>query len=466
MSNGVSNLVVALEGAPGSLDPYQSNNLYSHAVIWPICEPLFDIGRHGSDLIPRLAAAWDTDDGLTYRFHLRTDVIFHDGAPFDANAVAANLAYACNAKKVDGFRGRILRDLIDVTHITAKGHTLTVRLRYPKVELLFLALMISPDTLGTADPVGTGPFRWQQSRNDTIVLGANAEYRGGGAKLQSLTFRVLRSFAIIEELLAGRVDFVRLVDAAALPVVFERLPTLTVRPFGTYYLGFSTKVAPFTEPKVRLAFRRAIDVAKIAYDTGLTPAVGPIPRGVEAHDPDLRPRHASSNSLDTIGRAGALPLLFNQDSWSVRSLVRGLREDLAEAGVTLRLEGAGGSIDLGNRIRARRKDGQSYLFVGNWYSILPAAEIFLRPLFEGGLADNLTDYTGADGLLAKIATARSRDDRIKAYRAAQQQIVDDAPAIFLGHPRVRVSAHSARVSGLDLNVQSFPVDRFLGVDVN
>ena len=43
-------------------------------------------------------------------------------------------------------------------------------------------------------------------------------------------------------------------------------------------------------------------------------------------------------------------------------------------------------------------------------------------------------------------------------------IVDDAPAVFLYH-EVRVSAYDTRVHGLDLNVLSFPIDRFARIDL-
>ena len=45
---------------------------------------------------PRLATEWERVDDLTWRFHLREDVTFHDGTPFDAEAVSAAIARTLN----------------------------------------------------------------------------------------------------------------------------------------------------------------------------------------------------------------------------------------------------------------------------------------------------------------------------------------------------------------------------------
>ena len=88
----MSELKVALTDVPSNLNPYESNTLHIHTVMWPIYEPLFDIGDKGQ-LIARLAASWDVSaDGLTYVFRLRNGVTFYPGGtPFAAQSVVDNL---------------------------------------------------------------------------------------------------------------------------------------------------------------------------------------------------------------------------------------------------------------------------------------------------------------------------------------------------------------------------------------
>ena len=65
-----------------------------------------------------------------------------------------------------------------------------------------------------------------------------------------------------------------------------------------------------------------------------------------------------------------------------------------------------------------------------------------------------------------MAAARNTDGSARAtlYQRAQRLIIDDAPAIFLFH-KTRASAYTTRVSGLELNVNAFPIDRFVRIDL-
>src|SRR5215472_2266760 len=111
----MSSLRVALTDVPQNLDPYKSNTLHIHAVIWSIYEPLFDIG-HDGDMIPRLAESWNfSGDGLTYTFRLRDRIVFSDGTPFAAGSVVENLARA--KSQPASFRERILNDLVESTEV-------------------------------------------------------------------------------------------------------------------------------------------------------------------------------------------------------------------------------------------------------------------------------------------------------------------------------------------------------------
>lgn len=106
------------------------------------------------------------------------------------------------------------------------------------------------------------------------------------------------------------------------------------------------------------------------------------------------------------------------------------------------------------------------MFIYNWAALFTDPEIFLAPLFQTGSADNLTRYSNpkVDALLEQARPPMEPAARRELYRKAQALIVDDTPAAFLFH-RVRMSAHNTRVSGLELNRHSFPVDRFVRVEV-
>ena len=84
-------LEVALEAEPPELDPNLSSAYVDRQVMASIYDRLVDLDEEGK-IVPMLAKSWDiSDDGKTYTFELQKGVKFHDGTPFDAEAVKFNL---------------------------------------------------------------------------------------------------------------------------------------------------------------------------------------------------------------------------------------------------------------------------------------------------------------------------------------------------------------------------------------
>jgi ABC-type transport system substrate-binding protein len=456
------NLVVALTDVrPENLDPYKSNTLHIHTVMWPIYEPLFDIGDNGQP-VARLATSWDVSaDGLTYDFHLRDDVTFSNATPFDANSVVENLNRV--KQRPTSFRERILDKLIDHVHPLGP-HTVRVKLAYPKFELLFLALM----TDRSEPPLGTGPFCLESMSASEIVLKRNEHYRAQ-VRLHHITFRVIaHPDDLVPEFNAQRLDFIRDIDDERLRKL-DRASRLEVVPFGLHYLGFNWGSPAFKTPAVRQAFRDMINFKQIESKTGLRPAKGPIPPRVEAYagsTPSPQQQSPAEARRTLENACGNITLLYNQNSYYGDELATRIKSDL---GNLINSQPQSSSSQLLQALTGRRDSNtaDNYVFIYNWYSILPAAEIFLLPLFETGVRDNLTGYSEpqVDNTLGEIHAGRIAPG--VGYSQIQAKIVDDQPAIFLGHSQVRHSAHSASVTGLkgNLNTQSFPVDRYVGVDV-
>src|SRR5215475_2482721 len=225
-------LTYHLSALPDSLDPAKCNNQRCRRVMWPIFEPLVDLSRDSRTLVPALAESWDVSpDGLTYTFHLRRGVRFHDGAAFTAASAKLSIErsflpgspyYSASPPNV---REKVLAGLIREISVAGE-HTLVVRLRTFQVQLLFLVPMISPDALARfrgslgRHPVGTGPFIFSKQTTEEVVLVANAKHWGGRPKLDGLTFRVISDAErTMDEFLAGRLDFIPEVE----PVYLERV---------------------------------------------------------------------------------------------------------------------------------------------------------------------------------------------------------------------------------------------------
>jgi ABC-type transport system substrate-binding protein len=244
------------------------------------------------------------------------------------------------------------------------------------------------------------------------------------------------------------------------------MPTLSL-----YYLGFRLDHKPLDDARVRQALAQAIDVDRAVVFTtrGMaTAAHGPIPPGGEAHDPALRRPSFQPDAARRLLRDAGFPaerrlsLAYNASWAPVAELAEAIKADLAKVGVTVDLVAAPGWPEVVRDVRAGKVD----MFVYGWLTLAAVADLRLRPLFASTSPDNLTRYQSArvDALLEQAAGQSDPGQREALYRAAQRAIADDAPMVFLFN-EIRVAAHSTRVSGLELNSQGYPVDRFARVEL-
>jgi peptide/nickel transport system substrate-binding protein len=84
-------LEVALEAEPPELDPNLSSAYVDRQVMASLYDRLVDLDENGK-IVPMLAKSYEiSDDDLIYTFELQKGVEFHDGTPFNAEAVKFNL---------------------------------------------------------------------------------------------------------------------------------------------------------------------------------------------------------------------------------------------------------------------------------------------------------------------------------------------------------------------------------------
>jgi peptide/nickel transport system substrate-binding protein len=282
---------------PSRFDPHRSTIGQDIRFFAPVYDRLVHLSPDGEP-VPGLATEWAwEDDGLTLRMTLRAGVAFHDGAPFDAEAVRANIE---RAKTVEG--SSVAADLAMVSAVEVVDPQ-TVRLRLSERNSMLLGLlshragaMVSPTAFDNPDldllPVGTGMYRVREYRpNDTIFYERNPDYWDKevvGAK--ELQLRILPDEVTrMNALRTGEVDMALLTgrlatEAEALPgVVVHRDPTLS---YLVLYLNRTR--SEFGNPLVRQALNHAVDRKAIAdgiYFGAGTPTVQPFPEGYYAHNP-------------------------------------------------------------------------------------------------------------------------------------------------------------------------------------
>src|SRR5574341_371593 len=217
--------------------------------------------------VPRLAVSWEQPNDVTWRFKLRQGVRFHDGTPFNAQAVKVN--FERNAKALKG--SRFYGEIRDIRVVDAS--TVEFVLKRPFAPF-FLNLtmpvggLISPDQLAKGiDPtrtlMGTGPFRLAEwIPNERIVLTRNPDYWGKPPKLQRLVFRRIR-----EESTRYLALLKREVDVSADPPAYQLkglrqslLFDVIIEPqVRVLWLGFNFNDPVLKDRRVREAIALAVD---------------------------------------------------------------------------------------------------------------------------------------------------------------------------------------------------------------
>ncbi len=315
---------------PGTMDPHALASVYNNRVLSQVYEPL--VGRDEQFRIePRLALSWTPlEGGQGWRFKLRPDVKFHDGAPFTADDVVFNVERALHplsahksalpnvtgARKVDALTVDILTSQAtpvlpaSLFNLRLMSKAWAAKHRAEKPQ----DYKAKEDTYCARNAVGTGPYRLVKWEPDVkTVLAANDRYWGKHGNVTEAIYYVVTSAATrVAALISGEMDFV--IDPAVQDLDrLRQAPGMKVEQgmsLGTNYLGFDQARPtlihgdaggrnPFRDPRVRQAVRLAIDTAalrsKVMRGTGSTgkalysPAVDLYDKRFEAvppYDPD------------------------------------------------------------------------------------------------------------------------------------------------------------------------------------
>jgi len=170
-------LTIALREDPDILDPTLGSAYVSRVVYAAMCDKLIDLDA-GLNLVPQLATSWAWEDPLHLVLHLRPGVVFHDGEPFNAEAVRYKLTRDLTLK------GSMRAGEVNAISGIEVVDPLTVRLvlRAPNAPLLAqladrAGIMISPkaaEAMGAAfgtHPVCAGPYQFESRvAQDSIIL--------------------------------------------------------------------------------------------------------------------------------------------------------------------------------------------------------------------------------------------------------------------------------------------------------
>ena len=266
-SPDLSSLTFLLEANPTNLDPRYSTDAQSAHLDGLLFSSLLErdaqMNLHGD-----LAESWETPDPLTYVFHLRRGIRFHDGRPLTSADVKATFEFIMNpanrSPKRGAFRMVTLIEAPDATtvifHLKEPYASFTINLVRPTTG-------IAPANAGSGfsrDPIGSGPFRFvSQSQDDEVIVERNPDYFRGAPQLSRIRFRVVPDTLVRAlELRKGSADLEISSLAPDMIPVLAKQPALAVtQRSGTNftYLGINLEDPILAHREVRQALAYATD---------------------------------------------------------------------------------------------------------------------------------------------------------------------------------------------------------------
>ncbi len=459
-------LVVGQIAEPKSMDPHVVTAVNDFRILVNVYDGLVRYKSGTLEVEPALAESWEISaDGLTYTFNLRDGVRFHDGTPFNAEAVKFNFDRMLDESHpfhdtgpfpLSFFFGSIAStDVVD---------ELTVRFTLSDPYGPFLSnlayptgLMVSPTAVEThgaefgRNPSGTGPFIfsvWESNRQ--VALERNANYWDGAPPLRGVVFRpITDANARVTEMLSGGIDMMVEVppDNVAL---FNDDPQFTLHEQAGPHLWFlilNLREQPFDDVRMRQAVNYAIDkqslVDNVLQGTA-TVATGPTPAAFSwAYNDSLEPYpYDPDRARALIAEAGygdGVEITFyvtEGGSGMLDPVPMGtaIQADLAAVGIDAKIETYEWNTFLGrvNPGLEGKADMAEMAWMTNDPDTLPFLALRTAAMPEdGGFNSGYYSNPAVDALLEDARRSTDQAERARLYREMQEIVYEDAPWAFI-----------------------------------
>jgi peptide/nickel transport system substrate-binding protein len=458
-------LRIGLNDDPDALDPTISRAYTGRLVFAAVCDKLFDVTPE-LKIVPQLATGYEwAADQRSVVIRLRSGVKFHDGEPFNAEAVKFNIERHINT--TGSFRKAEIGQIssVDVINDT----TVRLNLSQPLVPLLAAltdraGMMVSPkaarelgDKFGTR-PVCAGPYKFvERVAQGKIAFERFADHWDkANIHIDRVEFvPILDSTARLASLRSGDLHMIERASPTDLPQIRgdSRLKVVGVPELGYQMIPMNVNNGPRSKTLKDVRVRQAIDLAidrevlvQSVFNNEYIPGnqwVSPSSAYYNAKLPVRKRDVARARQL--LKEAGQPNLSFTlivppeRDRQEAAQIIQAM---LAEAGITMTIQTQENVTMLTN---GRKGDFEAYFTFWSGRPD-PDGNIFTHNTCKGAQNDPRYCNADFDALVTKARQTPDPAERKKLYDQATEHLLRDLPRLHLWHRRV-FTGYSARVTG-------------------
>ncbi|QQZ10044.1 glutathione ABC transporter substrate-binding protein [Heyndrickxia vini] len=480
-SSKSKDMVIAVNENFISMDPHNTGDTNSNSVQSAMLEGLLGFDRDGK-IINVLATDYSvSDDALEYTFKLRQDVKFHDGTPFNAEAVKVNIERIMNDEGLRlnsrGFNQIAKVEILDDFQIKV-----VLKAPYSSMLTRFVsAKMISPKMIkeNSAEiakkPVGTGPFKFVEwVQGDHLTVERNDEYWEKGDRVKKITYKpVPENGSRVAMLKTGEASVIYPLPQQNInelknnkDVVIDKVPSTIAR-----YVSINTMKKPFNDLRVRQALNYAVSkdaFIKVVNSGFGLPLDSAIPSKTLYYSKQELYKQDIDKAKELLKEAG-YPDGFKAEIWGNTNsdTMKGMQfiqQQLKEIGVDVEIKSMEEGT-LSDEIYGAQtpKDAKVQMWYVSWSSYASDVTNATRPLFHSDSfppdGANTAYYKNADVDKWMNTADATGDENEKAelYKNVQSTIYKDAPWIFLGVDEI--------LAGKRTNVEGVNIDPTGGIVV-
>lgn len=459
-------LIVGLEADFPGFDPLLMGALVERMVAMSFYETLMDMNAQG-EIVPHLAESLNVStDATVYTVKLRTGIKFHDGTPFNAEAMVANFR-----RLMDPANGcRCQANVIGVKSVDATGpYTIVFTLKspdasFPAVLADVPGMATSPTAIRKAQegglkyadmPVGTGPFRMVEwKRGVSLKVERNPDYwQKGLPYLDGVVYRPIPDQQTrMASLTAGDIQLSAVPsaqDVAAAKSGTSRVQLVESPGLGTLFAMFHAQREPTNDPRVRQALFHATDRALIqkTINRGIFPLANqPFGPGLAAGRQEVKfPAYDPAKAralLKEYGKPVKFTFSVSATPDSVQ-MAQVLQQMWQKVGIEVKIEQLE-QMQLISKAIKHDFDGMYFRWPGRGDPDLNA-----YPFFHSKSTRNYTRYANPemDRLLEVGRTTLYPKARLAVYSQVAQLLADDGPYLFL-NPSTNFFLTSRKLNGL------------------